>query len=441
MESNTVKRMDVKNIMVSMMRRFWIIALIAVVCAVGLFGYEYYQYKVQQSNQAFVNATVKPTIYASYSFYIWNFDDNESYYNRIDDVKAVIKSYTNIQEVIEKSGVEATYEMMLNCIAMVSQGVNGIEVSVEGSIPGWSQEQVLDIVTVLEEVSTRNIKEHFGANAIEVIEEPHEGAYTLHYALTDDEEKKPITKKDVIKYGFYGGFAGGCFGVFAVLFYLLLSAKLRTADEAHTVLGAKVIAELRRTRKDQGQAGDKSAQIQAFNKEEYKKAVRQLQTGVVGVFSVIETESRGEVAKNLAKTLAVNGKSALLITIKKDSDVAANPLNEFLDSKKTRQELVSDSDNEKIKVANWTTASSEDVDLFKNGKISQLIFGYENEYDYVVIDAPAFKESACALDLAATAKNTVLVVDEGTVWENDAIDVRVRLSENYIETTGIIYIR
>ncbi len=426
MESKSVRKIDILNILKCVLKKWVVVAIIAVLGAGLLGGYEYFMYKVQEKNQLFVNATQKDLVYGSFIIYINNFDDSENYYNRIEDVQAIIKGHGSLDKVMKEHNIIVNYDIMANCVAAVPVGINMLEISVEGSLIGLTQEQVLAVTESLYEVTTESLYDFFGRGCITVIEEPHTDAYELKAALTVEDEKK-ITKKTVIKFGLLGGVAGGCFGVIAVIFYVLISTMLRTKNEVLECYGMNLLGDIDKRKAD---------------REEYKRAVKKLNgKSVLAFVSATDSENRNEAVDKVAATMAVNGVKAVVVRISGDaSDMAKNSLYQYVAGKGDVKSMVENTDNNSVKNVNWNESSSEDIDLFTHKKFAEAVETLKGMFDYVLIDCPAMKTSAAGLNIATVCDGVVVVGSCGLIKERDVEKLKYTLSENDINPLGLLYI-
>lgn len=426
MESKSVRKIDIFNILKYVLKKWTVVLIVAIITA-GLFGgYEFFMYKVQAKNELYVNANKVELVYGSYIIYVNNFDDSDNYYNRLEDVNAIITGHGCLGEVIEKHKLPINYSMMTNCVAIVPVGINQMEISFEGSLVGLSQDEVVAVTESLYEVTVGKLKDYFGEECVTVIEEPHAGAYELQKATTIEESEK-ITKKTVLKYGILGGMAGVVLGVILVIFYVLVSTVLRTKNEVVESYGLPLLG-----------AVDKAG----TDKEEYKRAVKRIKDKAVLAFiSVSDSEYRREAATGVATSMAVNGAKAVVIKIDEDTeDKAKNPLYGFVSGKGDVKSMLTDTANASVKTVNWTQASSEDIDLFTNKKFVEAIEDLRTMFEYVVIDCPAMKTSAAGLNVAAVCDGVVVVGSSGVVKEKDVDKLKYNLSENDIKPLGLLYI-
>lgn len=428
MENKSVRKIDIINIIRYVFKKWLIVAIIAVLFAGTFGGYEYFRYKVQQANELYANAHRIDPIYGSFVIYINNFDDNDSFINRIEDVTSIIKGYSAMNTLIEENNLAVNTNIMTNCITAVSVGVNQLEISVEGSLIGLNQEQVVDLTKQLRDYTVDTFTKNFGKNSIIVMDEPHAGAYALETSIKVDGDKiKRITKKQVVKVGILGGVIGVAAGVVAVVFYMLISTLLRSKTEVLECYGFSLLGDV-----------DKDGK----NKEEYKRAAGLLKNlQVILTLSLTDKEYRHEVVDNLAGVLAVNGKKALIVRITEDnSGCENNGLYQYIAGKKSMKELLQESDRAGMKSMEWTTASTEDIDLFTHDKLAALIEEVKKEFDVVLVDAPALINNMAGLSLASISDGIVVVASRNAVKEADVNKMKYSFELNKIACTGMIYV-
>lgn len=428
MENKSVRKIDIMNIIRYVLQKWLVVAIVAVLFAGGIGGFKFFQYKVQQANELYANAHRIDPIYGSFVIYINNFDDSDNFYNRIEDVTSIIKGYSALNSLIEKNNLNANMDIMTNCVTAVSVGINQLEISVEGSLIGLNQEQVVDLTQQLCDYTVETFTRNFGRGSIIVLDKPHAGAYALETSIKLDGDKiEKITKKKVVKYGILGGGIGVAAGIVLVVFYVLISTLLRSRTEVLECYGYLVFGEV-----------DKAGR----NKEEYKRAAGLLKNLQQLLFvSLSDREYRHETVENLAAVMAVNGKKALVVRIgESDSDCEKNGLYQYITAKKSMRELVADSDRESVKYMDWTTASTEDIDLFTNERISVLFDEIKKDFDLVLIDAPALMTSMAGLNLAALSDGVVVVAGRGAVREADVNKMKYSFCLNKITCMGMLYV-
>lgn len=428
MENKSVRKIDIMNIIRYVFKKWFIVAITAVVFAGAFGGYEYFKYKVQQANELYANAHRIEPIYGSFVIYINNFDDNDSFVNRIEDVTTIIKGYSAINTLIEKNNLNANMNIMSNCITAVSVGVNQLEISVEGSLIGLNQEQVVDLAQQLRDYTVETFTKNFGRDSIIVMDEPHAGAYALETSIKLDGDKvSKITKKQVIKTGIIGGIIGVAAGVVLVVFYVLISTVLRSKTEVLECYGYTLLGE---TDKD------------GKNKEEYKRVAGLLRNlPVLLALSLTDKEYRHQVVDNLAGVLAVNGRKALIVHITEDNgNCENNALYQYIAGRSSLKAMLKETDRADIKTVDWTTAAPVDIDLFTNDRLAVLMEEIKKEFDTVIVDAPALTGSMAGLSLAKLADGVVVVAGCNAVKEADVDRMKASFRLNKIVCTGMIYV-
>ena len=428
MENKSVRKIDIMNIIRYVFQKWMVVAIVAVLFAGAFGGYRFFKYKFQQANELYANANRIDPIYGSFVIYINNFDDSENFYNRIEDVTSIIKGYSSLNHLIEKNHLNANMNIMTNCVTAVTVGINQLEISVEGSLIGLNQEQVVDVTQQLCDYTVAVFAKNFGRGSIIVLDEPHAGAYALETSIKMEGDKiKKITKKNVVKYGIIGGVIGVAAGIVLVVFYMLISTKLRFKTEVLESYGYALFGNV-----------DKSGKTT----EEYKRAAGLLKNLQLLLFlSVSDKEYRHETVENLAGAMAVNGKKALVVRIEdNNSDYENNGLYQYIIAKKSMKELMADSQRPSVKFMDWTTASPEDIDLFTNERLSVLLEEIKREFDVVLIDAPSLKSGVSGLSLASLADGVVIVAGRNAVKETDVAKMKYSFKLNKIECAGMLYV-
>lgn len=427
MENKSVRRIDLFNLLQYVVKKWMIVVLVAVLSAGLTGGYFFFMYKVQQKNLEFYNANKVDLVYGSFVVYVTNFDDSDYFANRIDDVTSMIKGYTCLNGLAEAEGINANYYQMINSVSVISTGINGLEISLEGSLIGLDQERVLKATETLKKIVMEEFEKNFGKGTLVLVDDVHPNAYVLEKAAGSDEnQEKKITKKSVIKNGILGGIIGGVLGVVAVIFYTLISTVLRGRTDVLECYGINVLGEL---------------SVKKDNQEEYKRIARRISSYArIAVTSISDEKQREAVATNLAGKLAVNGKKALVIKIAQESDsVEKNPLYQYITGKISAKDLVEECDKA-VSVARWSQASTEGIDLFTHEGFKHALEELSGAYDYVMIDCPSAKTCAAAVCVAALCDLTVVVAGDGKDKEYDVVKYKHELAENQITELGLVYV-
>lgn len=428
MESKSVKKVDVFNILTYVIKKWYVVMVIGILVAGLVGGKEYFSYKVQQKNELYANAHRIEPIYGAFVVYVSNFDNSENYYNRIEDVTAIVKSHAVLGEVMEKNNLTLDYNVMVNCVTAVPVGMNQIEFSIEGSLIGLNQEQIVAVAQDLCDESMKKYEAVFGEDSVIIVDEPHAKAYELTRSMTvdsDDEKVKKITKKDVVKSGIIGGMIGVVLGAVAVIFYVLISTVLRTKDEVVACFGMSLLGSVDKNGND---------------KEEYKRVLKRVKDkSVLAAISVSDKENRKEAVDCLAKNGAVNGNKAVIVRILEGSEADKNSLYQYIAGKTNVKDMVSDTDKASVKLIEWTTAAPDDIDLFTNDKFATVMKEIRDMFNLVIVDCPAAKTSAAGLNVIAYCDGVIAMGGCG-IKEEEVNKLKYNFKENDIECLGFLYV-
>lgn len=428
MESKSVRKVDIINILTYMIKKWYVIILVGVLFAGVIGGNELYKYKVQKSNEDYANAHFIAPVYGSFTIYISNYDGSENYYNRIEDVTAIVRGYDSLSKLCKKNKIEVPYTTMYNCVAAVNVGMNQLEVSVEGSLIGYDQEGVVKLAKDLSEIVMNTFDSQLGEGSVRLMDEPHAKAYVLEKSMTlDEKDVKVISKKGVVKVAFIGGVIGCVIGAVIVLFYLLLSTVLRTAQEVIECYGLPVLGQINKN---------------GENKEEYKRVLKNFTNAkMVAVVSATDAEDREKQAKSLCDSAAVNGKCAVLVNIVDGADANANGLYKICTGKGNVSSMISDTEKNSVKMVEWTQATEDDIDLFTNSKMQDALNELKGKFDYVFISCPAMSTSAAALSIAAMCDAVLVVASNGVIREEEVVRAKFNLSQNNISCDGLMFVK
>lgn len=431
MESKSVKKVDIFNILNYVIRKWFIVLLAGILLAGIVGGARFFEYKVQKKNELYQNAHKMEPIYGSFVVYVNNFDNSENFYNRIEDVTAIAKGYSVLTEVIEKNNLLVDYPTMMNCVTVVTVGINQLEISVEGSLIGLNQDQVVQVAEDLCDILMDKYESSFGEKSVTLIDKPHAKAYVLTQSMTVDEndpenKNKKITKMNVIKRGLLGGVVGVVLGAVGVVFYVLLSTILRTKNEVVECFGMSLLGSV-----------DKAGQ----DKEEYKRVVKRIKDRqVYSVVSITDKEYRNETVDYLAGQMAVNGLKAAIIRIREDRDEERNPLYQYFTGKTEIKDMICDTQKDSVKLIEWSEAAPEEIDLFTSAKFKEAVDEVSKSFDYVLIDCPAAKSSAAILNIAPAGDGVIALASRGVVSEEDVYKLKYNFRENNIECLGLLYV-
>lgn len=428
MESRSVKKVDVFNIIQYVFKKWFVVAIIAVMFAGAIGGKEYFDYKVQKLSELYANANKVNLNYGSFTLYIKNFDGTESYYNRIEDVTAIAKSYRGMEFLKNKYQLAADYNVIANSMTTVPVGMNLLEVSIEGNLMGIPEDKIVEATKAYCKFVMDMMYENLGEDSVSLVDEPRAGAYELSKALKVEEgDVKLITKKGVVKKGILGGIIGCVIGAVCVVFYVLLSTLLRTKDEVVECFGVSLLGAVDKDGKD---------------KEEYKRVANRL-AGIksIGLVSITDKEHRNEMVEQLAKVMAVNEKTVACVQISSDVDNANdNALYQYVVGKKAFKDLLVDTEHKGLKKVLCSQATDETIDLFTNKKFAELMEQLKEEFDYVIVDCPAAKTSAASLSIGQMCDATIAVAASNAVKEADVYKLSHNFAENNIECIGLIYV-
>lgn len=426
MESKSVRKVDIFNVLRFVIKKWFIVALVGVLFAGIVGGGKYYMYKVQKANELFENAHKVDPLYGSFTIYINNFDNSDNYFNRIDDVIAVLKSYSCVSELIEKEKLNVDYNTMINCIAPVSVGINQLEVSLEGSLIGYNQDTIVDATKNYCDIVMKAFEQYFGEDSLTLIDKPHAKAYALERSITvDEKDVKKITKKTVVKSGIIAGMVGVVIGAVLVVFYMLLSTVLRSKNEVLESFGLSLLGSVKKDGSD---------------KEEFKRVARLLASAkTISAVSITDSEYRSEVAESLSKAMSVNDNKVLLVSVSEDADAKANGLFKYIKGSSKLSELIEKTDRNNLSKLTFTTASTDDIDLFTHERFKALIEELKGQYDSIIFDCPSMKNSSAGISISAACDKVIVIASCGLIKEEEVCKLKRNLKDNSVECYGLVY--
>lgn len=262
-------------------RRFWAIALAAVIVVSGLL--------------VFVNATFKPIYSSVATLYVLrqenslnesNIEDFSLALNVVNDCTYLLKSHAVLDEVIEQLSLSTPYEQLSRTITTSNPANTRIlEVRVAASSPEEAK-RIVDCVCL---VGAQKIEQAMGFKQLN-----HYEYGTL--------EKEPSNKVSKTTYVMAGLFAA----LFTYLFFViqaLFDTSLRTDKEIEEILGVSIIGDIPNANahkdKHYGYYGDKtSSQISAEKEKDKEKDEIAEEDSEANT----ETTPSGEAENSLAKT-------------------------------------------------------------------------------------------------------------------------------------------
>ena len=169
---------------------------------------------------------------------------------------------------------------------------------------------------------------------------------------------------------------------------------------------------------------------------------------VIAVTSSQPDEGKSDVAFHIADTFAKNGNKTLVIDAdnrksvqQKRAGVTENVsgLSYYLTDKvKNISEIIAQTDVDNLSFIFAGPRIPDPAEKFESGKFKELISVLRDEYDYIIVDCPPL---GLVLDASIIAKNcdgAVIVIEEGKVRRNQALQVREQLEKSNVNILGTV---
>lgn len=429
MNNAHIRKIDILDVIMFNLRHYKGIILAILIGVLLSGGYRLNEFRIALNNEAYVNSTEKvERIRMSCVLYVDGKEYNNTASERVTDVGAIIKSRDVVEAAMSAAGVDMEYEKIYQWIFSTVVGNNLIEVAVDlTAVPGATWEQAALMLTGMVDEAEKVIENFEDVTYVTVVENVHKGAYHLEQKLGPDESEQGVDKISeligVARYCVLGAGAGFAVAVLGLCVFYLLSTVLRTEEDMCHGLGNVIIGKM-------------------FGKD--KESMRKARTAIVrgdshiavNLISVTEKEDRSEAAKGLAVALAVNGRTAVLVDANKKNEISARKgLAEYVSGKCGLADIIKK--GEQFDVIE-RLEQDEHMDIFAHDAFHELMKQLREQYDYVVVDSPAYKSCADGILISEACDKTVVIAGRNCVREEDAQDLKKNLKANEIEYVGII---
>ena len=240
-----------------------------------------------------------------------------------------------------------------------------------------------------------------------------------------------------------GGYLTGLtIAIILVILLFLADTRIRTAREIKRYLGLEALGEIPASGRGKGSSAS-DAEREAYNALR-AKVLQQSDKKVIMLTGCRSGEAAGKAAQELAGSLARSGYKTLLV----DADLPGNK--ETAEGAGRMQVLSMGADPESairkaeisglyVLPANGT--SQEASDLIASQGFGKAIEKYRDEFDYVIIEAPAAGEVSDALRIAQYCDGILLVIAAESVRKSTAERVAEQLKGTGCPVIGTILSR
>lgn len=432
MNNAHIRKIDILDVFLFILRHYKLIILTILIGVLLSGGYRLNEFRIALNNEEYVNSVEKTEpLRMSCVLYVNGKDYNNSSVERVTDVGAIIKSRDVVEAAMKTAGMDMEYEEIYRFIFSTIVGNNLIEMSVDlTAVPGATEEQAgLFLKSMLEEAE--KVIENFEGKAyVTMVENVHKGAYHLEQKLGETEIEYGVDKTaemiGVAKYCVLGAAAGFVVAALGLCIFYLLSTVLRTEEDICYGFGNVILGRM-------------------FGKD--KESMRKAKTAIAGsdspmavnLISMTDKEDRSVAAKGLAEALAVNGKSAVLVDANRKKEISAKKgIAELIAGKCSLADIITK--GEKYDVME-RLLQNEQMDIFAHDNFRKLMNQLKEQYDYVIVDSPAYKSCADGILISGVCDKTVVVAGRNCIKEEDAQDLNKNLQVNKVDYVGIILTR
>ena len=208
---------DLKELFFALLNKWYLICVSGVLCAlIGLLAAMF---------------LIPEKFESKTSIYIYNQQNENMTYNDLQtgstltkDYEILVKGRTVLENAIEKLDLDMTYEQLNGMVTVtVPASTRIVEITVETTDPYLSR----DIADAVREISSKNIAEVMGVDAVNVVETAN---------LPEEKSSPSISKFTVL-----GGMAGGVAACGIVVLLFLLNDTIRTQDDVEKYLGLSTL--------------------------------------------------------------------------------------------------------------------------------------------------------------------------------------------------------
>ncbi len=441
--------LDIKRIALTMVRKWWIIAIVGALCAAIAFVWTFYyitpQYK--SSTKFYVNSTTVSFGDVSVGL---SMGDLSAAQELVNSYIVILQSRETLNAIIDYADLNMTADGLRGMISASS--VNGTEVF-EVVVTHPDPYLARDLAYAVAEVLPNRINQIIDGTSAKVVEWP---------IVAASPSSPSYTTNTMI-----GLLAGALVSMLAIFLYVVFDVTIRSDEDIARICESPVLAAVpdmsSRTKggyystpeKKRIPSGDKENNMVGSNisfaaVEAYKLMRTKLQFSfvdeqkchIVGVCSAMAGEGKSLTSVNLAYTMAQLDKRVLLV----DCDMRRPSLNIKLSLKKmpglsnylTRQveqsEVIQQYGNEdcRFDVICAGRNPPNPIELLSSQRMKSILESFRENYDYIILDLPPVEEVSDAL-VAAKLVDGILLVVRQNYCNTHALNNAVRQFE-FVDT-------
>lgn len=434
MEGNTQK-INVKKLLVFLLKRIWIIILCAGIGFVGLFCYtKYYQKDTYTAYATMYVINGNPNLI---NYQYANSSDLMSAVQLLDTYMVVVRSNKVMDVVAERMnkqypGISADY--ISSTLSMTSVAETGV-MQIICVTP--NAQLSADICNAVVDVAPAEIIRVVNAGSIEVIDY----AEAPYYPDARNPQKK----------GIYGALAGGVFAAAILILLFVLNHKVTDMDDLTDNYTPPVLAGIKRQKKNapcpSAYLINEDSSLELI--ESYAKLRMNLLYTMVGkpnrivaITSAISGEGKSTIAANLAISCAMSGKRVLLVdadmrrACQKENfeyDEKSPGLSDVLVGNVHWWDAVLSTNKENLCILPAGQLPPNPAELLTLPSVKELLPQMQQDFDLVLLDLPPINIVSDPLVISSLVAGCLLVVRQ-----NYSDHRAIRKSLVSAEMTGMI---
>lgn len=459
-EKNDEIEIDLQRLFNALMNKAWVIAVVAVLCAVATFvgTFLFITPKYKSSAMFYVNNNSMSLGDAALSI---TSSDITASRGLVKSYIIILNTRESLNDVIEYAGVDRTYKEVKKMIK--AEDVDGTEIFqvVVTSPDPQEAEKIADSIAYILPKRISSIIEGTSAKIVDS-------------AVLPTKPSSPSYPKNVL-IGFLGG---TLLSIFVILLQVLLDTVIRTEEDITQTCRYPVLAavpdmtmiskggyDYSYDRKKKTSAGPAKRPALIGNEmsfaaaESYKLLRTKLQfafadendSHVIGITSALSGEGKSLSAVNLAYSLSQLGKRVVLIdcdmrrpTLAEKLKINKKPgLSNFLTGQSRMEELIQHCGIKDDEEAFYVIAAGQNppnpIELLSSERMSRFLMGLRKICDYVILDLPPIEEVSDALAVAKQTDGILLVVRENRCDRQLLNDVTRQLEFVDAKVLGVVF--
>ena len=421
--------LDIKRIVLTLVRKWWIIAIVGVLCAAIAFVYTFYfitpQYK--SSTKFYVNSSTVSLGDVSVGLSI---SDLSAAQELVNSYIVILQSRETLNEIIDRAEMNGQISAGALRGMISATSVNGTEVF-EVVVTHPDPYVARDLAYAVAEVLPNRIGQIIDGTSAKVVEWP---------VVAGGPSSPSYSRNATI-----GLMGGALVSILAIFLYVVFDVTIRSDEDIQRICETPLLAAVPdmssrskggyyyTDKKRTAPSGDKERSMVGGNisfaaLESYKllrtklqfSFVDEQQCRIIGICSAMAGEGKSLTSANLAYTLAQLDKRVLLI----DCDMRRPSLNMKLSLKKmpglsnylTRQvqedEVIQKYGDEEgsFDVICAGRNPPNPIELISSVRMKEVLQQFRQKYDYIILDLPPVEEVSDALVAAKLVDGTLLVV-------------------------------